>query len=342
MGRLWICLPLCLLLQDQNPLPSNVSGTADLGKPPPPDPEMRRRLEIGRTVGGMAAITPLGFPAVLSWASLRTMSDHLVPRHVRIGIDVAAGLGACAAAGPSWGPLRETLVRHGDSLIEDVCYASPMKFLEMILRRYECEVEGYTCTLYRRERIKGKLHELEVTDVRFRESPFSVFMKWKQGMRALGPEAALYVEGENNDKLLARPYGRLLNLVVVTKDVDGEEAKNSGRYTLKQFGIGLGSKRTLAAMRKADERGALYVRYYGKVNVPQLGDRLCYKFIRTPYEPVEEEGVNELTIYIDVETWLQTGSVLRDCNGQLLAEYFFRDVRLNPTFGPKDFHRSAL
>jgi hypothetical protein len=343
MGRLWICLPLCLLLQDQNPQPSNFSGTADLGRPPP-DRALKRRLEIGRGVTSLAAASPLGFPAALPWTGLPLMAEHLVPPHLGISADIVAGLAGAASPGHSWGPLQHALVTHGPRLIEDVCYADAPRFLEMIIAHYEREVTGYSCTLFRRERINGKLHDLEVTEVRFREKPFGVFMNWKEGTRFLGPQAVLYVENENEGKVLARPAGRLAQFAagIVSKDVEGSDAKNSGRYTLNHFGLHLGTKRTLATMRKAQERGTLHVQYYGIERVPQLDHRPCYKFVRTPYDPVEEEGVNELTLFIDVETWLQTGSVLRDRERRLIAEYFFRDVRLNPTFAPKDFQRGAL
>src|SRR5207245_1578533 len=126
----------------------------------------------------------------------------------------------------------------------------------------------------------------------------------------------------NKGKLLARGANLKYLAGVWQKDVDGAEAKSNGRYTIDQFGIFLGTKRTLANMRKAKERGKLHVTYEGRQKVPQLGDRVCYTFVRTPYDPPEEEGVNELTIYIDEENWLQVGSVLKDVHGHLIAEYF--------------------
>jgi outer membrane lipoprotein-sorting protein len=76
--------------------------------------------------------------------------------------------------------------------------------------------------------------------------------------------------------------------------------------------------------------------------VPELGDRTCYKFVRTPYTPHEDDDLNELTLYIDTETWLQVGSVLKNERGELIAEYWFRDVNLNPEFDDDQFTRKAL
>ena len=49
-----------------------------------------------------------------------------------------------------------------------------------------------------------------------------------------------------------------------------------------------------------------------------------------------------LTVYIDLENWLQIGSILRDSEGKLIADYFFRDVHINPKFKDNQFTRSAL
>jgi hypothetical protein len=222
--------------------------------------------------------------------------------------------------------------------VDFLIHYHPAHFLEMCLERYKREVTGYSATFRKRERVGGKLGPMEKLEVHFREQPFSVYMKWVEG--AGMAQKVLYVAGENKGKLLAR--ATLTFLGVFEKDVDGAEAKKTGRYTIDQFGIYLGTKRTLAAMRKAEARGQLHVAYHGIFKVAELGDRLCYKFVRTPYVPPEEEGVYEYTLYIDKENWLQVGSVLRDVNGNVIAEYYFRDLVVNPSFKKDQFTRNAL
>ncbi len=120
------------------------------------------------------------------------------------------------------------------------------------------------------------------------------------------------------------------------------EARKSGRYSMAQFGMGLAIKRSVKSMRAAQARGALHLKYLGQVPVEELGGRVCHKFVRSPYDPLEEDALNELTLYIDRETWLQTGSLLRDPHGNVLAEYFFRDIVVNPMIPEKQFTRGAL
>ena len=87
------------------------------------------------------------------------------------------------------------------------------------------------------------------------------------------------------------------------------------------------------------------MKYLGIERPKEVGNRLCYKFVRTPYDPPEglaKENLNELTIYIDMQTMMQVGSVLKDMEGKLIAEYFFREIELNPTFDEKQFTMDAI
>ena len=74
----------------------------------------------------------------------------------------------------------------------------------------------------------------------------------------------------------------------------------------------------------------------------EAGDRVCYTLRRDQYPKPEEDGVTELTIYIDKETYLQVGAVLKGEGGKLIASYYFRDIKLNPEFKADQFTRAAL
>lgn len=262
-------------------------------------------------------------------------------------LELLAGMtfvpGQAFPAALPWQPLREVGLKGGFPL-EHLLRTRPVEFLQMSLDRYEREVEGYRLIFRKRERIAGKLYpaekdKYETVEVHFREKPFSVHFNWLKEPKLA--QKVLYVEGENDGKMLARPRG-LLGALVVSRDVDGADAKASGRYTIDQFGLQLALRRTVANMRKAQARDKLFVEYQGLVTLPAVGDRPCYKFVRTPYDPPDEDGINELTLYIDQETWLQVGSVLKDAQGNLIAEYYFSDIELNPDFPASQFTRGAI
>lgn len=215
----------------------------------------------------------------------------------------------------------------------------PLAYLAESIQKYDKDVRGYSLTFYKRERLGGTLQPHEKVEVHFRESPFSVQMRWIEGAKLANK--VLYVEGENEGKMLAKPRGLLAIAGIVTRDVDGADAKSSGRYTIAQFGFKRSTQRSLASMTKAQERGALHLKYAGVVAVPQLGGQKCRTFVRSPYDPPEEDGLNELTLYFD-DRGLQVGSILRDTKGELLGEYFFYDLKLNPEWPANQFRREGL
>jgi hypothetical protein len=246
----------------------------------------------------------------------------------------------CSFAAPSY-PYE--LIVPGDDqaqLVDGPSLPDPVAFLEKCLARYDREVHGYSCILWKQERIDGRLNPPEKLQVFFRERPYSVLLRWLVGARQA--QCVLYVQGQNNDKLLALPAGLLAHLGVFEKSPTGPEAKQSGRYPITEFGIRRGMERTLKSWQPARAEGALHVEYLGLYRVPLAGDRECYKLHRTRYARPENDGVTELTAYIDRETWLQVGTVLRGAEGQLIGEYFFQDIHLNPQFAPHQFDRSAL
>jgi hypothetical protein len=224
--------------------------------------------------------------------------------------------------------------------MERLAKEKPVEFLEQCLRYYDRNVKGYTATMQKQERLGGKLQPTEVIDAAFREDPYSVSMHWLEGTRLA--EAVVYVEGENNNKMVVRPAGVLARRFIVERDPDGAEAKQSGRYTVKEFGVRKGMERTLDSWKAAEKNGELHVECQGEVKVKEAGNRICFRLHRDRYARPESDGVTDLTIYIDRENWLQVGSVLKGDEDKVIGAYYFRDIRLNPDFKPDPFTRDAL
>jgi hypothetical protein len=224
--------------------------------------------------------------------------------------------------------------------MERLARTRPVEFLQTCLRRYDRSVQGYTCVLQKQERIGGKLQRSEVIEAAFREQPFSVSLRWLEGARKAS--AVTYVEGENGGNMLARPALGLLRSLVVQRDPEGEDARQSGRYTVKQFGIKKAMERTLQSWTAAQDRGDLHIECRGDFRVKEAGDRLCVALHRGDYARPEDDGVTDLTVYYDKETWLQVGSVLKGEEGKVMGAYYFRDIRLNPEFKPEQFTREGL
>jgi hypothetical protein len=268
----------------------------------------------------------------------------------RLMLRLALCLPLCLLLAPEY-PVREgtdgpaprvkELVDDGGKLpaadeMERLAASDPIAFIEKCLVRYDREVKGYRCKLKKQERVQGKLQPSERIDVAFREKPFSVLLTWPEEPRPA--KALLYVEGENDNKLVVVPTA------LWSPDLapDGPIAMARTRFPLTEFGIKKGMESTRAYWMAAREARALHIEYLGIKKPVELGGRPCYALKRVKYARPEVDGITESTYYFDKETWLQLGSVLKGGEGQLIGEYFFFDVRLNPEFKADTFTRKAI
>lgn len=112
-------------------------------------------------------------------------------------------------------------------------------------RRISEEVDDYTCTLVKRERIDGELRDFEHIATKIRHErrsgdqvvvPFSVHMRFLAPQRVEGREV-LFVEGANNGKMFARRGGTRFSSMAARIDPQGELAMRDNRYPITQVGI---------------------------------------------------------------------------------------------------------
>jgi hypothetical protein len=218
-------------------------------------------------------------------------------------------------------------------------------FLEACLKHYAKTVQGYTVTFWKREFIGNTMHPWELIEAHYREQPHSVFFRWHQGHKPLLCNRALYVEGENKDasgKSQVLAYAPVLG-IAKENDPEGFFAKQTSRYPMPQFGFRQTMEHVLETWKAAAAEKALHVAYLGLRQVPETGGLTCHTFHRTKYaRPEGHDGVTELIMFIDRDTLLQVGSVVYGKDRQLLGEYYFRDLKLNPTMDSSQFQRSAV
>jgi hypothetical protein len=224
--------------------------------------------------------------------------------------------------------------------MERLLAADPVAFLERCLERYDREVHGYKTTLIKQERVKGKLGAEEQIDAHFRERPFSVLMEWKRGHRLA--RKTMYVDGAHDNRIVVQLAGWRAVVGQVTVLVHDEDAKATSRYPINEFGMAIGSRRTLAAWKEARGRGHLRVTLQETRKIPELDDRECWVVHRADASGHDPEGIVDSTYYFDTATWLQTATVLRDGKGQLVGRYHFRALEVNPAFDEKTFCRERM
>lgn len=253
-----------------------------------------------------------------------------------------------------------------------LAHSDPVKLLEACLTRYQREVkDGITATLVKKERVHGdpkppkeppqEVIQLSVNgdvpdDKGHRKA--HVRMIWESGARKsiVGTvHGTLFVEekGGNNDKITA-----WLGFAFPTP-VNGTMARGASRYCMKDAGLYGAMLRSHLVWKKRQDDKELTWRLVDRRPVAEVGGRVCYVIERTcpspevdPFEiggepntggkPAADVGQVRITLFIDVERWLQVGSELVRQDGQLLGCYYFRDINLHPTFADDTFTTEGM
>jgi hypothetical protein len=143
---------------------------------------------------------------------------------------LGVGTGADRPASTIGTPAESKPATKGDSLQE------PLALIAKAQQAY-AKVNDYTCTLIKRERIRGRLTPNHVIVLKLRKSPFSVNMLWKEP-RALAGQEVCWVEGKNKGDMRVKPSGLLGAIGFVSLEPDDERAKKTSNHLISDTGIG--------------------------------------------------------------------------------------------------------
>jgi len=92
---------------------------------------------------------------------------------------------------------------------------------------------SYTAILEMQEEVSGRLRSSDKIRIKVRHVPFSVYMHWTES----GQEA-LFVDGENDNRLLVKPTNGLAGLRRLWRlDPGGRMAKQNCRYPITELGM---------------------------------------------------------------------------------------------------------
>lgn len=99
------------------------------------------------------------------------------------------------------------------------------------------KIKDYVCTFVKRERVGGELLEPQRLEMKVRHQPFSVYFRFLEPPSLAGQEA-IYVEGQNDGKLIGHPNG-IKNQVIgaVPLDPTGYLAMRNNRYPITNAGM---------------------------------------------------------------------------------------------------------
>ncbi|MBC7967183.1 MAG: DUF1571 domain-containing protein [Fuerstia sp.] len=92
---------------------------------------------------------------------------------------------------------------------------------------------SYTAIMEMQEEVNGNLRPLDLIQIKIRQQPFSVYMRWSESH-----QEALFVDGQNDNRLLVKPTKGLAGLKRLWRlDPNCRMAKQSCRYPITDSGI---------------------------------------------------------------------------------------------------------
>jgi hypothetical protein len=209
-------------------------------------------------------------------------------------------------------------------------------------------VQDYTCTIIKRERIKGELtdHQYMSAKIRHRKvidnklvTPFSVYLKFLKPKSVEGREV-IWVEGRNDGDLIAHETG-LLNIKRAFLAPTGFMAMMGQRYPITEIGTQNLIEELLVKGEKDRQYGECDVQFFDNASINK---RVC-RMIQVVH-PVRREHFEfhkaqiftdrELNMPVRYAAWSwPTGS---DPEPVLEEEYTYVDIKVNVGLTDEDFN----
>lgn len=218
----------------------------------------------------------------------------------------------------------------------DAVRADPLAYIHRVAERCG-ELKQYTLRFTRIERrglLFKTLRNPEQIACWFRREPFSIRMKWLDPHVKYGEST--YVAGQQNDKVRFIPRHGLFGLPPGLTKVSLRTPVVWGEATrpLTQWGLENLMLQTLVSIAEMQAKGGVVIDYRGVVMLPERQRPVHLLYMEYPREP----GVSSIQeLYVDVETDIPAGTILRYRDGRLFAAYFYDDMDADVSLTDDDF-----
>jgi hypothetical protein len=296
-------------------------------------------MRVAGLWGGLLACASASWGGNVAWAQ-DSVHGLLVKDDVRIPSVAPVGPVEVSPAAKSGHPLEAAL-----------------EFAQSRYAYLQQNVRDFTCLLVKRERIEGKLRGYEYIQTRTRLRkvengktvvPLSVAMKFLSPPE-LKDRRVLFVEGQNNGKMLVRNGGKRFSYVTVRLLPDSDAALREGRYPITELSLETVARRM---MEKAEDdvrfdpaHSNTQVAFFRGAKVD---GRSCTRIqvthprrdVNFSFHIANVFVDDQLNVPIRVEgyDWPETGST----DPVLLEEYTFTKLRLNVGLTDRDFLSSFV
>ncbi|QDU95237.1 DUF1571 domain-containing protein [Lignipirellula cremea] len=215
------------------------------------------------------------------------------------------------------------------------------------LSNIHTNITDYTATLVKRERLNGELSEQEFMFIKVRNrkveggrvvQPLSIYLKFIRPSAGAGREV-IWVEGQNEGKLLGHEAPGLRNLITVKLDPTGYLAMMGNRYPISEAGIENLIVKLIEKGERDRQRGECDVQFYKGA---KINDRTCTLLQVTHPHRRDYFDFHIAQIFIDDQlqvpvryaaySWPTPGG-----KPQLEEEYTYMNLKVNVGLTDRDF-----
>lgn len=301
---------------------------------------VRARLPAGARVALVAVAASMVLATMLtageapsqapSKAASQQPSKAAAPGATQAAKAAAAGAPAAAPSAPL-GP-ADAVYPKRPAEMEPIIRADPLRFLQTARDWSTSRIQAYTCQFQKLERIDGELRKPETMRMKFRNAPFSVYLKWI--VEPSKDQEAIFVRAAHDDKAVVHPPG-LLGAIFrkVSIDPEGKTARKHSRRPITVAGMGYMVDLVTGQCEDALTRGDLTLTYEG---IRNEGGRPLY-LVKRVLPKDKGYPCETLLIFIDCETLACVRTDGYDWGGELISHYFYTDLSINPGLTDDDF-----
>jgi len=207
-----------------------------------------------------------------------------------------------------------------------------LRFLERADQRY-ADVQDYAAIMVSRERINGVLESEPKTVLLKFQRPFKVYMKWLDG--ATKGREGLYVAGSHNGKFLVIEPNGIRRFFTAALEPNDRRVLDVSRHPITDVGIGRLLEIIGENVRRAFRQKALKLIDRGAGEV--AGRRIREIEGILPPDLTEGYYCHRVILSFDEENQLPIRTVVYDRENQLVEDYTYTQLRINPGFTNQDF-----
>ncbi len=231
-------------------------------------------------------------------------------------------------------PYRSVAI--SDSEFLNYAKADYPKLLETMIINYENQIQDYTGTLSKQERVNRKLRKPQTTDFKFRNKPFSIFMKWTKNPGKI--DRLLFVKGQNKNKMVVHPTGLISFIKSVERHPGSKEVFKANLRSCDKFGIRNMLERLKRNCKAAQLNRTLKTTYLGETLVD---NRPCIAIEVIVPRANKSKEFKKMIIKVDLAHRLPVSVKSLDKDGKLLSTYTYTNLKFNTDLTDADFTKKA-